>query len=54
LLEIIEAANGQSPALALGQGGQQHRCQDGKDGDDDKQLDQREAARRTGSLETPA
>jgi hypothetical protein len=55
LLEVVLAAGARGGLADLLDGGQQHAHQDGDDGNDDEQLDQREAKppgrRRTGIME---
>jgi hypothetical protein len=51
LADITQALGATRPFLGLGKSGQQQRSQDGDDSDDDEQLDQGEASRRTWAVE---
>ena len=50
LLEIVDTPNPPGAVLRLGQRRQEHRRQNGNDGDDDQQLNQCEPARRHASF----
>ncbi len=50
LPEIVPTGGVLCFGLGLGERGQQHPCQDGDDGDDDEQFDERESESRLQSL----